>query len=93
MDSEAKKKLKDYLDDLKRSQRDEWKKIINLNQEKFNQIKNQIRRKQDELSLLVKKKKALTISLKEFNEKSSKIQQELYELESEILKLRLRSKK
>jgi len=93
LDSEAKKKLKDYLDDLKRSQRDEWKKIINLNQEKFNQIKNQIRRKQDELSLLVKKKKALTISLKEFNEKSSKIQQELYELESEILKLRLRSKK
>jgi hypothetical protein len=91
LDSEERKKLEHYLENLEKSQSDEWKKVIDHNKEEFNQIKQEIREKQNELSLLVKKKKALIIASDEFEKKSSKIQEELYELESRILRLRIQS--
>ncbi len=93
MDSDSRKKLENYLENLEKSKSDEWKKVIDHNQEEFNRIKQEIRAKQNELSLLVKKKKALTIAADEFKKRSSEIQEELYELESRILRLRIESRK
>ncbi|NVM53960.1 MAG: hypothetical protein HWN66_09695 [Candidatus Helarchaeota archaeon] len=93
MESNSKKKLEKYLEKLEGSQRDNWKQIINQNRDDFNKIKREIRKKQDDLTNLVKKKKALTITNEEFEYQTGKIQQELYELESKILKLRLQSRK
>ncbi len=94
--TENKEKLKEILDDLEgfRSRKsEEWNLIITKNKAKFERIKSEIRKKQDELTTLVKKRQALTISNEDFNEKSQEIQRELYELEKEILNLRLCSRK
>ncbi|MHA1263968.1 MAG: hypothetical protein ACTSRS_01935 [Candidatus Helarchaeota archaeon] len=89
MEPNSKKKLERLLEHLEVSQRDRWKEAIEKNRDEYNQIKDQIRLKQDELINLVQKKKAQTITTKEFNILTAEIQQELYELESKILKMRL----
>jgi len=89
LEPNSKKKLERLLEHLEVSQRDRWKEAIEKNRDEYNQIKDQIRLKQDELINLVQKKKAQTITTKEFNILTAEIQQELYELESKILKMRL----
>jgi predicted nuclease with TOPRIM domain len=78
------------LENLKKTQGENWKQTIEQNKEEFEDIKGKIRQKQNELTNLVKKKNALTIGNEEFEEQTKIIQQELYELESRILNLRLK---
>ncbi|MFX1298850.1 MAG: hypothetical protein ACFFD2_28825 [Promethearchaeota archaeon] len=96
MENQSKRKLEEILENLEKKQSNKsenWKLIIEQNKEKFDQIKMKIKQKQEELANLVKKKKAILISDSEFNEKTQIIQHELYELESQILKLRLQIRK
>ncbi|MFX1298580.1 MAG: hypothetical protein ACFFD2_27445, partial [Promethearchaeota archaeon] len=91
---EPKKKLKEILENLERThlvKSEDWKLIIEQNKKEFDKIKAKIKEKQQELTTLVKKKKAITITDEEFDKESKRLQQELYELESQILKLRLKS--
>lgn len=90
MENESKKELEKFLENLEGSQREDWKTVIEKEKENFNQIKKEIRLKQDELGTLVRQKKARTITDDEFSSRTRIIQQELYELEAKILRMRLR---
>ena len=95
VEGESKKRLEELLKSLEKThslKSENWKSIIEENKEEFDKIKVEIKEKQVALTSLVKKKKAITISDEEFDEKSKKIQQELYELEKKILKLRLQNR-
>jgi chromosome segregation ATPase len=91
MEISSKKKLEKFLENLKETQGENWKQTIEQHKEEFESIKMKIRQKQNELTNLVKKKNALTIGNEEFEERTKIIQQELYELESRILNLRLKA--
>ena len=91
---ESQKKLKEILEGFEKPdslKSENWKSIIDQNKEKFKKIKTKIKEKQAELTALVRRKKAINISVEEFNEKSKELQGELYDLESKILKLRLQN--
>lgn len=90
MEINSKKKLEKFLENLKETQGENWKQTIEENKGEFEEIKGKIRQKQNELTSLVKKKNALTIGNEEFEEQTKIIQEELYELESRILNLRLK---
>ena len=91
MEISSKKKLEKLLENLKETQGENWKQTIEQNKEEFESIKMKMRQKQNELTNLVKKKNARTIENEEFEERTKLIQQELYELESRILNLRLKA--
>ena len=93
METNSKKKLEKALRDLDGSESDVWKKIIEKNKDEFKKIKDEIKEKQKELSDLVSKRNTLRITNDDFETQTEKIQQELYDLESKILKLRLQSGK
>lgn len=93
--NESKRKLKEILDDLENHKSitsEKWKLSLKENKGRFDEIKRNIKEKQEELKSLVTRKKTLSISEDEFTNKTQKIQDELYELESEILKLRLQNR-
>lgn len=89
----SKKKLEKLLENLEANQGENWKQIIDQNKEEFERIKTKIRQKQDDLTSLVRKKNALMIKKEEFEEQTKIIQQELYDLEAKILKMRLQNRK
>jgi hypothetical protein len=91
--AQSKKKLEKLLENLEATQGENWKEIIDKNKEEFEKIKTKIRQKQDDLTNLVKRKNALTINNEEFEVQTRIIQQELYELEARILKMRLQTRK
>ena len=94
MKNEEKKKLEEILGNLESIhsiQGDDWKSVIENNREEFERIKFEIKEKQKELNALVTKKRAITISDEEFNNKTQKIQKELYDLERKIYNLRLKA--
>ena len=93
METNQKKRLEEVLQDLEGSESGNWKKIIEQNKEEFEKIKNEMKKKQKELSNLVSKRNTLRITNEEFETQTAKIQQDLYDLESKILKLRLQSGK
>ncbi len=81
------------MENLEANQGENWKQIIDQNKEEFERIKTKIRQKQDDLTSLVRKKNALMIKKEEFEEQTKIIQQELYDLEAKILKMRLQNRK
>jgi TPP-dependent trihydroxycyclohexane-1,2-dione (THcHDO) dehydratase len=89
----SKKKLEKLLENLEATQGENWKQIVDQNKEEFESIKTKIRQKQDELTSLVRKKNTLMIKNEEFEEQTKIIQQELYDLEARILKMRLQHRK
>ena len=89
----SKKKLEKLLENLEATQGENWKQIVDQNKEEFEGIKTKIRQKQDELTSLVRKKNTLMIKNEEFEEQTEIIQQELYDLEARILKMRLQQRK
>jgi len=89
----SKKKLEKLLENLEATQGENWKQIVDQNKEEFEGIKTKIRQKQDELTSLVRKKNTLMIKNEEFEEQTKIIQQELYDLEARILKMRLQQRK
>ena len=89
----SKKKLEKLLENLEATQGENWKQIVDQNKEEFESIKAKIRQKQDELTSLVRKKNTLMIKNEEFEEQTKIIQQELYDLEARILKMRLQQRK
>ena len=93
METNSKKKLEKVLRELEGSESSDWKKIIEQNKDEFEKIKNEMKKKQKELSNLVSKRNTLRITNEEFETQTAKIQQDLYDLESKILKLRLQSGK
>ncbi|MFX1293536.1 MAG: hypothetical protein ACFFD2_01570 [Promethearchaeota archaeon] len=93
METDDKKKLEKFLESLKGTHTSKWKQIVEENKAEFNELKIKIKQKQKELADLVRKRKAITITNEQFNNQIEKIQQELYELESKILKLRLQGSK
>ncbi len=93
METNSKKKLEQVLRELEGSESNDWKKIIEQNKDAFEKIKNEIRKKQKELTNLVSKRNTLRITNEEFETQTAKIQQDLYDLEAKILKLRLQNRK
>lgn len=93
METNSKKKLEKVLRELEGIESSDWKKIIKQNKDEFEKIKNEMKKKQKELSNLVSKRNTLRITNEEFETQTAKIQQDLYDLESKILKLRLQSGK
>ena len=93
METNQKKRLEEVLQDLEGSESGNWKKIIEQNREEFEKIKEEIKKNQKELTKLVSKRNTLRITNEEFETQTAKIQQDLYDLESKILKLRLQSGK
>ncbi|MHA1145283.1 MAG: DUF919 family protein [Candidatus Helarchaeota archaeon] len=77
------------LEETKDSKSLEWKRIVEANKEEFESIKSAIKEKQQELKTLVQRKRALQINNDEFEERVNKIQDELTELESKILTMRM----
>jgi len=93
VETNQKKRLEEVLQDLEGSESGNWKKIIEQNREEFEKIKEEIKKNQKELTKLVSKRNTLRITNEEFETQTAKIQQDLYDLESKILKLRLQSGK
>ena len=87
-----KKKLEDIIEKLDKTSQssDSWKKIISENKEEFQELKKQIRSKQNELKELVIKKQVGGLSKEDFSRKLQEIQDELSELEFKIYNLRLK---
>lgn len=91
--AQSKKKLEKLLENLEATQGANWKQVVDQNKEEFESIKTKIRQKQDELTSLVRKKNTLMMKNEEFEEQTKVIQQELYDLEARILKMRLQQRK
>ena len=90
--SDDKKKLTEVIDRLEETKKKSkaWKDIIDKNEEKFNEIKSQIKIKQQELRDLISKKNSLKLSKEEFEKKVDEVQDELSELEMKIYNMRLK---
>jgi hypothetical protein len=93
LELDQKERLKKLLENLEGSQGEDWKEVIDHNRDEFERMKREIKEKQKDLANLVKKKNARLINDEDFESKTQKIQQELYDLESKILKLRIMGKK
>ncbi|HUX98885.1 MAG TPA: hypothetical protein VMV49_04985 [Candidatus Deferrimicrobium sp.] len=93
MELDQKERLKKLLESLEGSQGEDWKEVISNNRDEFERIKREIKEKQKDLANFVKKKSARLINDEDFESKTQRIQQELYDLESKILKLRIIGKK
>jgi len=91
--SDDKKKLTDVIDRLEETKKKDskvWKDIIDKNEEQFNEIKSQIKVKQQELRDLISKKNSLQLNREEFEKKVDEVQDELSELEMKIYNMRLK---
>ncbi|MHA1271512.1 MAG: hypothetical protein ACTSPY_17095 [Candidatus Helarchaeota archaeon] len=88
---EKKKKLEEIINQLEKSDTssESWKNIIEKNKEEFQNLKSNIRIKQNELKDLVINKRVGKISQKEFEEQLEKLQNELTDLEFKVYNLRL----
>ncbi len=91
--SNSKKKLTDVIDKLEETKKKDskiWKEIITKNEEEFNEIKNQIKEKQQELQDLIGKMNSLKLTKEEFEKKVDEVQDELSELEMKIYYMRIK---
>ena len=91
--SDDKKKLTEVIDKLEETKKKDskiWKDIIDKNEEQFNEIKSQIKIKQQELRDLIGKKNSLKLTKEDFETKVDEVQEELSELEMKIYNMRLK---
>ncbi len=93
LETRTKKKIEEILQILEGSESESWKNFIEQHEAEFEALKESIKQKQTELLNLVRKRRVITITDDEFIERTNKLQQDLYELESKILELRLKGKK
>ena len=93
LETGTKKQLEEIIEKLESNQIQNWKEFIEENEDKFEEIKIQFKQKQKELTELVRKRRVISITDEEFKKRTEKLQQELYKLESIILKFRLKTYK